>query len=91
MTAHSRKIDNNVRTDGDLDAVVVLIPDTGDSSIITDDRYRHVIRHGLRRVPVGCQVIMSDDFVNVRVLAKNDNDITVQFDRARSYVNMRIW
>ena len=82
---------NQVRTDGDIDAVVYRIQDTGTNEEVAGDRYRHTISHNLRRVPIGCHVIMADDFVNVKVLEKDENKIIVQFDTARADVNLRIW
>ena len=84
-------INGVVRDDGDMDAVVYRIQDTGDSSVVAGDRYKHTINHNLNRVPIGCQIIMSDDFANVKVIEKDRQKIIIQFDTARADVNLRIW
>lgn len=89
---HFNDIDTNVRYDGNFDEAIVRINDTGSSSIVPDgDRYKHTINHGLQRIPIGCQVIMSDEFTNVRVIERDKQKIIVQFDKARAFVHLRIW
>lgn len=77
--------------DGDHDAVVFRIRDTGSSIIPPTDRYKHTIYHGLGREPVGCQVILSDKICNVMVVSRDINQITVKFDVENADVNIRIW
>ena len=77
--------------DGDTDAVVVTL-DTGDSSVVANDRYKHIIDHNLGRLPVGCQITWSDtEGLSVYVVTQNENNITVKFNQARALVNLRIW
>jgi hypothetical protein len=88
---HAYEAIKEVKPDGDIDAVVVKIQNTGDSGVVETDRYKHTVNHGLNRVPVGCVVIMSDDFTNVKTVDKDSQKIIVQFDKARAYVHLRIW
>ena len=91
MVAHAYEVIPTVRVDGELDAVVVKITDTGDSSVAAGDRYKHTVNHNLGRVPVGCMVQMSDGFTRVKVVSADSQKITVQFEAARLYVHLRIW
>ena len=84
-------INEVIRDDGDMDAIVYRINNTGDPSVVCGDRYTHTITHNLTRVPIGCEIIMRDDFVNMRVLDKDDRKLIVQFDTARADVTLRIW
>lgn len=90
-TKHAHDILTTLAVDGDLDAVVVRIPDTGTRESRCKDRYRHTISHGLGRVPVGCQIIMQDAPCQVAVLSKNEQKIVIQFTEERVDVNVRIW
>lgn len=91
VISHERDIITTVRRDGDLDAAVVRVDNTGSASAATEDRYRHTIVHGLGRVPVGCQVILKDKDCDVYVISSNENQITVRFTAAEASVNVRIW
>lgn len=88
---HAREITTNRRTDGEFDAVVVKIDNTGSASAAAADRYRHTIAHGLGRIPVGCQVIHKDKDCDVYVASSDANQITVVFTAAEAAVNVRIW
>lgn len=88
---HAKEIIEEVRKDGDINAVVIRIRDTGDRSAPEVDRYRHVINHGLARVPVGCQVIKSDKMVRMKTVSSDKTNIIVQFDKDHADVNLRIW
>jgi hypothetical protein len=91
-TRHGTDIINEKpRKDGDIDAIMYQINDTGDSSVASGDRYKHTINHTLGRVPVGCQIIMTDTEINMYVLEKDDNKIIVKFNAARADVTIRIW
>ena len=92
MPKHATEINyTNVIKDGDFDAVVVRIRDTGSSLINTYDRYKHTITHGLNREPVGCMVIMSNKICNVKVVSKDSTKIIVQFTAEHADINLRIW
>ena len=91
MIGQIKFVDTKVRVDGDIDAVVVNIPNTGFSGVVANDRYKHVINHNLKRDPIGCQIIMSNEICNVKVLDYDKNKIIIQFDVANANVNLRIW
>lgn len=91
MIHHAREILTTVQTDGDHDAVVVSIPNTGVAAAAAADRYRHTIVHGLGRVPIGCQVIHKDKDCDVYVVSADENQIVVKFTAAEAAVNVRIW
>ena len=91
MIRHLTTISRTAKPDGDLNAAVIQIPDTGDESVIESDRYRHTIAHGLGRVPVGCMVQLSDKDCRVKVLSSDQNKIEVQFTAEHANVNLRIW
>ena len=82
-----RFIDN----EQNIDATVVKIPNTGDSSVVAGDRYRHRISHQLNRVPVEATVVYSDAFTQVKVISADEKEIIVQFDQPRALVHLRIW
>jgi hypothetical protein len=88
---HAKEIFTEPKRDGDTDAIVVRIPNTGDASIVVGDRYVHRIDHNLGRIPVGCQIIMSDAPCGVCVISKDESGILIQFDAARVDVHLRIW
>lgn len=88
---HETEILETTRRDGDIDAVVVKISNTGDSGAVAAERYRHTIDHNLKRLPVGAQIIWADDIVGMKVVAQSTTSITVVFDTARAQVNLRIW
>ena len=91
LTKHAHEVLTTPRRDGDIDAVVVRIDNTGSASAVATDRYRHQIAHGLGRVPVGCQVIFKDAACDVYVLSGDANQIDVRFTAAEVAVNVRIW
>jgi len=107
MIRHTYDAREILTTDGDIDAVVIKIRNTGDSTVKYDgakwmgpgsdetttirENYIHTINHSLKREPVGCQVIWADEFVNVKVESQDTNNIKVVFDTARANVNLRIW
>jgi hypothetical protein len=92
MIKHATEIPTSeVIKDGDIDAIVCKIADTGSSITPVLDRYKHVIYHGLGRDPIGCMVIYSDKICNVQVLSSDKNQITVQFTAENASVNVRIW
>lgn len=88
---HAREAIDKVLRDGDFDAVVYRIRNTGDRGDPSDDRYRHTINHGLSRVPVGCQIIMCDEFLRMKIINRDKSNIIVQFDKDRADVTLRIW
>ena len=90
-TRHATEATPVVRKDGDFDAVIVQISNTGASGAVEQDRYRHTITHGLGRVPVGCCIIHKDAPCDVYVLSSNENEISVKFTAAETSVNLRIW
>jgi hypothetical protein len=65
--------------------------DTGDSTASDKDKYRHVINHGLGRVPDGCQIIMSDKECQVYVISANAQTITVRFSSDHASVKLKVW
>ena len=87
----TESINEEARDNGDIDGIVYRIKNTGDPSVYYKDRYRHTINHNLNREPIGCMIIQSDDFVNVKVIEKDSNKIIVQFDTARADVTLEIW
>jgi len=91
MIRHSYEVIETQLCDGDIDAVVVRINNTGDSGAAAADRYRHVIDHNLHREPVGCLIQWKDAACDVYVADQNTNNITVVFNAARAKVNLRIW
>jgi hypothetical protein len=92
MVKHATEIPiNDTARDGDHDAIVYRVRDTGSSLAPVLDRYKHVIFHGLGREPIGCMVILSDKICNVKVVNKNENQIIVQFTAEHADVNVRIW
>jgi len=84
-------INGIVRGDGDIDAVNYRIQNTGDSSVVAGDRYKHTIHHGLKRIPIGCMVIMTDANIDFYVLEKDKDKIIVKFDTARADITLTIW
>lgn len=91
LVMHATEATSTPRQDGDINAVVVRVRDTGDRTSRRSDRYRHEINHGLGRVPVGCQVILSDSPVQVYVVTSDRQKIVVKFTEQRVDVNLRIW
>lgn len=89
---HLTDITTTPRVDGDFNAIVVQITDTGArDGVIDSDRYVHTINHGLNRVPIACQIIMKSKPVDVYVLSKDKNKIVIKFTEQRADVNLRIW
>lgn len=92
MPKHATEIGyTNVVKDGDFDAIVYRVRDTGSSLAVVSDRYKHTIEHGLNREPVGCEIIMKDKTCDVFVVSKDSNKIVVQFTAEHADVNIRIW
>jgi hypothetical protein len=91
MISHAKRITRAAIADGDIDAVIVQLSDTGSGAKDANARYRHIVEHSLGRVPVGCQIIMSNKFCNVKVISKNENFVDVQFDAEHAEINLRIW
>lgn len=87
----AREITTTVRKNGDIDAVVVRVDNTGDSGSPIADRYLHVIEHNLGREPVGCQIVWCDADVRVYVDGQDSNRISVRFTGGGATVNLEIW
>jgi len=78
-------------TDGDMDGIIVRIDNTGDSSVAASDRYRHEIYHGLKRVPIGAQIIWKNKIVDMYVEAQNEQRIVLRFNTDYARVHVNIW
>lgn len=79
-------VDSVSRKDGETDARVFRIQNTGDAD--TD----YAVAHGLGRVPVGCVIQLSS--VDCRVYKGSVWDSTnayLKFTAANADVNIRIW
>lgn len=92
MVKHATELPiSEIIRDGDHDAIVVRIRDTGSSLAPVSDQYKHTIIHGLGREPIGCQIIMSDKICNIKAVDKDRNKIIVQFTAEHADVNVRVW
>ena len=90
QVSHATEVTSDVRADGDIGGVVVSLT-TGSDTVASQDRHRFTIEHGLKRVPVGVQVIYSDNYVKMKTISRDINQVIVQFDTAEVEVNLRIW
>ena len=88
---HLRKIATTVSRDGDHDAVVVRIDNTGDSGAPAEERYLQTIVHGLGREPVCCRVMWADGETSVYVVRQDTNSITVKFTAPNITCNLEIF
>jgi len=71
--------------DGDLDAAVIRIPDTG--AAVTSV----VLPNKIGRVLVGCQIIKKNKDCDVFIISATADKIVVQFTAAHADINLRIW
>ena len=86
MIEHAKEVLKEVRKDGDIDAIVYNIPDTG----AADTGYQ--ISHNLGREPVGCLLQLKDRACDAyKGSTWSANTIEVKFTVANTNVNIRIW
>ena len=91
IVRRAKEVVTTPRTDGQIDAVVVRIDNTGDSGAPAADRYLHLIEHNLGRNPVGCAIMWTDKDVRVYVVSQDENRISVRFTDGGATVNLEIW
>jgi hypothetical protein len=91
MIRKANEITGTPRRNGDHDAIVVRIDNTGNSASPSADQYLHVIEHNLGREPVGCMVVWADGDVRVYVVGQNGNTITVRFTAGNITAHLEIW
>jgi hypothetical protein len=72
-------------TDGDIDAKVIRISDTGvkDSDVLLDNP--------LGRVPTGIQIILKDKDCDVVHVNSTRSKIVVKFTADNANINLRVW
>lgn len=85
MISHSTYTNNKWTKDGNIEAFVIRISNTGASD--TD----YLIDNPLGRVPVGVQIIMANKACNVIVKDKSESKIVLQFDNEFCDINLRVW
>lgn len=86
MIRHAAEIQKTIRGDGEIDAVVIKIDDTGSANT------PYQIAHGLGRVPVGCIIQLKNKDCDVyKGSVWGTNTIEVKFSSANANINMRIW
>lgn len=86
MISHAKEVLKDIRLDGEIDAIVYNIEDTG----AADTGYQ--ISHNLGREPVGCIIQLKDNACDVyKGAIWNSNTIEVKFTVANANINIRIW
>jgi hypothetical protein len=85
MIVHAHEATKDWKRDGDLDAMVVHVADTG------AEIGPMVFSNQLGRVPVGVQIIRKNKACDVVMTAADQNKITVEFTAPHADVNLRIW
>jgi hypothetical protein len=78
-------ISNEWRKDGDMEAFVMRIPDTGAKNT------PFKVSNPLGRLTVGVQTIKRNSDCNVYVTAEDSNSITFKFTADNGDVTIRVW
>jgi len=78
-------LDNEWRKDGDMDAFVMRIPDTGTKNVL------YKVNNPLGRAPVGVITIKRNIDCNVLCADVDSNSITLKFTADNSDVTIRVW
>jgi hypothetical protein len=78
-------ITSDWKTDRDIDARVIRIPNTG----AADTKVQ--LFHQLGRVPVCCRMLMTDKSCILYVVSKDAQKIVVQFTAANCDVNIEVY
>lgn len=86
MIRHAPEIFKDIRKDGEIDAVVIKVEDTGTAGA------SYQIIHGLGRVPVGCIIQLKNKDCDVyKGNVWNNSTIEVKFTASNANINLRIW
>lgn len=86
MNKHATELtDKNVLIDGDFDAKVIRIPDTG----AKDTEY--LLVHQLGREPICCRLLMSNKSCILYVSGKDQNKVILKFTEDNCDVNIEVY
>lgn len=85
MVSALKNILTTWQTDGDFDAAVIAIHDTGSADI------DYVLSNPLGRNPIGCQIIRKNKACDVFITQSSTSSIVVRFTAANVDLNLRVW